>query len=209
MLISLGIKELSDRTASQVPPPGGGSMAALSGLLGIGLLQMLINLSQQTPLLSAAGSLREKQTGLDKLRLQLLALVDRDAEVLAEILDIFRRTDHTAILADAEAQQRIQKAAKEPLQIAEACLEALLIGSSLVGKVPPHAAGDLVTAVLACRTGITGALLSTVANLSWLADAELVKRLEEKVSQMKKQADQAAKALEDMVYSRDGYQAMR
>lgn len=209
MLISLPIKELADSMAGQAPPPGGGSVAALTGVFGIGLLQMLIKLSQQSPVPPNSCFLGEEQAVLDKLRLRLLELVDGDATVLAEILDIFQQTDHRAVLVDAKAQRAIRKAAEEPLQIADACMEALIIGGAMAAKVAPHAAGDLVTAVLACHTGVTGALLSTVANLPWLADAELVKRLEEKVNRMKKLADKMVKALEDTVYSRDGYQVMR
>ena len=49
MLSSLSVSEFAARLSADDMPPGGGSTAALSGLLAVGLLEMTVNYSLKSP----------------------------------------------------------------------------------------------------------------------------------------------------------------
>lgn len=54
-LVRMDLKRFSEETASESPAPGGGSVAAYVGALGVALGTMVANLSAQTRLGRALG----------------------------------------------------------------------------------------------------------------------------------------------------------
>lgn len=204
MITTLSIRDYAQSMALRQPPPGGGSTAALSGLLGVSLLAMLINLA----LPDVEAALDELQQQLAVLRERLLSLAEDDAVILAEVLAVFQ-SDAAAVRDDDRAQAVLLRAACTPLAIAEACWQALQVGERLLTALPPHAQGDLLTAALACQTGIRGALLSVAANLPWLADAVRVRELQARLQEVNESQARLLTGLTDSVYTLQPYQMLR
>ncbi|SHI92691.1 cyclodeaminase/cyclohydrolase family protein [Propionispora hippei] len=204
MITTLSIRDYAQSMALRQPPPGGGSTAALSGLLGVSLLALLINLV----LPGAAAALDEPQQQLAALRERLLSLAEEDAVILADVLAAFQ-SGASAVREDDRAQAVLLQAACVPLSIAENCLQALQVGERVLAALPPHAQGDLLTAALACQTGIKGALLSVAANLPWLADAGQVQKLKARLQEVKESQARLVAGLTDSIYAVQPYQILR
>lgn len=203
MITTLSIRDYAQSMALRQPPPGGGSTAALSGLLGVSLLTLLINLV----LPGAAAALDEPQQQLAALRERLLSLAEEDAVILADVLAVFQ--SGASAVHDDRAQAVLLQAACVPLSIAENCLQALQVGERVLATLPPHAQGDLLTAALACQTGIKGALLSVAANLPWLADAGQVEKLKARLQVVNENQARLVAGLTDRIYAVQPYQILR
>ncbi len=213
MLTSLSIKEFAARMATQEPPPGGGSTAALSGLMAAGLQEMVVNLSEGQPELAVhAGFLAIKKNDLSRLHTLLEELVDRDAQAFRKVMEAFKMPKDSPVeivIRDKAIQESMYLAAEVPIETARACLEVLEISRQLLDKTNPHALGDLTVGALAAHTGAVGALLSTAMNLPFLKDEAVVKAFEGQVLLLRTSADELIQIVKDNVYSNSTYAVMK
>jgi len=173
MLVDLNIKDFADRVASHNPVvPAGGSVMALSGLMSVCLVEMSIN--------SACGRSEKEMNEayfektkmeLTKLRSELLAYIDKDAEAYGGVLAAYKLPKST--LEEAEQRQNeIQAAAltsiEIPLEISEACILALESGIMLLPQIKHGVLGDLKIGLLVMKAVIEGSLVTAKINLQLL-----------------------------------------
>jgi formiminotetrahydrofolate cyclodeaminase len=213
MLIELSIKEFAARMATKEPPPGGGSVAALSGLMAVGLLEMVLNLSLNQPELAAHSQfLVTQKTELACLHQKMADFVDQDAEAFRDVMKVFHMPK-TVGPAELERQSALEaamrQAAEVPLAMAQACLKVLEIGQSMLGKINAHATGDLMVGVLSGHTGAKGALLCTAMNLPWLKDKTVIASLQDQILLLSKAADKLVKTIQDSVYAEATYAGLQ
>lgn len=213
MLTSLTIDRFTAALAAREPAPGGGSAAALSGLLGASLAALAVTHTRGRAEFAAhAASLAAGEDKLGRLRGDLLALIDRDAAAFSALIaayDLPRPAESERQARAAALQAAVGEAAAVPLQTARACCAVLAITSDLAGKVAPHVAGDLATGALAAHTGLTGALLNVAANLPALADETLVRAYSDQIRRLRTAGDQLAAAVQDATYGQPAFAVMR
>ncbi len=213
MLTTLTISEFTARLASQEPAPGGGSAAALSGLLGAGLVEMAISLTRGRKEFAAHEALlAEREAALGRLRIDLQLLIDRDAAAFTAVMSAYALPAETMAAQETRAaaiQQAMKEAAEVPLLTARACLAVLQIAAEVLGAVNPHAVSDLTVGVLSCHAGLMGALLNVAVNLPELTDQTLVHALREQSRLLRVRAAELATAIEAKVYSDPAFAVMR
>jgi len=174
-LPEMSITAFSDLLASDAPAPGGGSTAALAGALGVSLAAMVAGLTvgkkKYAEHEELAKSAIKDAEGIQK---QLLELMDRDTEAFNGVSAVFampKETDEQKA-ARSEAMQKALKACTlTPFEMMECALKALELTRSLVGKSNDSAASDLGVAALSLKTGIQGAWLNVLINISGIKDA--------------------------------------
>lgn len=181
MLTNMTITAFAGRVAGQQPPPGGGSVAAVSAVLGCSLLEMVLQLIGEEQVLTERAAWQQE---LSELRQQLQQQVDADAAALAAILAIF-----TSGRSPHDAQPEVLAAAQIPLQTAALCQRMLEIGRAILPHLAAHLVGDALIGIFACHTGAVGSLLSTAANLPLLTDAALVQQLQAEAERIKGAVD--------------------
>ncbi len=116
-LINLNLKQFANETASESPAPGGGSIAAYVGALGISLATMVANLSSHKK--GWDERWKEFSDYAEKgqqLKDQLIKLVDEDTRAFNRIMDAFglpksNETEKT------ERQRAIQSATKNAIEV--------------------------------------------------------------------------------------------
>lgn len=153
-LWSLSARELLDRTASSSPTPGGGSVAAVTGALGVALVEMAVAVTADAALEAVAA-------GLEPLRQRVAAAADADVEVFTALV-----TAHRLPHEDDDDRRRRQDAVEEstvrategPLALVAALLDALDVSRG----VEPLVKADVVSDVLAGRDLLTGAARAAV-----------------------------------------------
>jgi formiminotetrahydrofolate cyclodeaminase len=205
LLVNLSISQYAAKLASSEPAPGGGSAAALVGLLGASLLEMVIQLSLGRSQVSQYEDLLQSRgKELAQLHKELELLVDRDAEAFLRLMATYKMPSNS-VDEKAQRRQAIQQAvavaAQVPLNIARTSLAVLVIADQLLGKVNTHAVSDLVVGAQACHTGVVGALLNTAVNIPLLQDEELGKSLASDIRHLQSQADQHLAAVKTVVYA--------
>lgn len=213
MLTTISISEYAARLASKEPAPGGGSAAALSGVLGASLMEMVINLSQGCSEYAAYETVfAEKQAELVRLRLDLQLLVDRDATAFAAVMkahSLPQTTKAKKAARQTAIQEAVGQAAEVPLLTARSCLEVMEIGRALLDKINPHTASDLVVGALAGYTGVKGALINTAINLPLLSDQDQASAYRGQFHLIRTAAEDLLEYIENQVYAEATFAVMK
>lgn len=213
MLSSLSINEYAAKLASAEVPPGGGSTAAIYGLMATALLEMSIVYSLKSPkLVECSEALIAKQADLSRLHIELTILIDRDALALRGLLTVADMPETTAEKKQARAvalQKALKQAAEVPVETARACLEVMEIGKAILNKVDKLVVSDMMAGVAAAHAGVVASLLSTAINLSEIEDEALVSALKGQIYLLQNAADELKAVVEEKVYSTMPFKVLR
>ncbi|WP_371364076.1 Methenyltetrahydrofolate cyclohydrolase [Sporomusa rhizae] len=213
MLSSLSINEYAAKLASDEVPPGGGSTAAIYGLMATALLEMSIAYSLRSPkLVECSEALIAKQADLSRLHIELTILIDRDALALRGLLTVADMPETTAEKKQARAvalQKALKQAAEVPVETARSCLEVMEIGKAILNKVDKLVVSDMMAGVAAAHAGVVASLLSTAINLSEIEDETLVSALKGQIYLLQSAADELKAAVEGKVYSTMPFKVLR
>ena len=117
--------------ASKEPVPGGGGASALVGAIGTALGNMVGSLTVGK---KKYAHVQEDITGLkakaDALQGELLALVDRDAQVFAPLAKAYgmpKETPQEQAEKERVMEEALRACCEVPLQIMEKCCEAIAL----------------------------------------------------------------------------------
>jgi len=190
MLIDLNVKEFVNETASNSPVPGGGSVAALAGALGVALATMVANLTVGKEKYAAVESEMQEiiKTG-DDIKDKLVELVDRDATSFDGVMKAFKlpkETDEEKAARSAKIQSEYKYAASVPYETAELSMTIMDLAEVVVEKGNPNAVTDGAVAAMMSRTAVLSALLNVKINLGSIKDETFVTEMTEKVAKLEK-----------------------
>jgi len=198
-LISMNLEDFADETASESPAPGGGSISAYIGALGISLGTMVANLSSHKrgwdDRWEEFSVWAEK--GMD-IQEKLLALVDEDTNAFNKIIDAFGMPKNS----ESEKEERkmaIEHATKYaidvPLTVMDYALQSMPILLEMVKKGNPNSVTDAAVGGLCARTAVVGAFLNVKINAAGLDDKKYADKMIGKGQKMMEKAAQ----LEDKI----------
>jgi formiminotetrahydrofolate cyclodeaminase len=169
--------------------------SALAGSLGAALAGMVARLTLGRP--KYAEQEVEMQAVLsqaDRLRGQLIALVDADTGAYKVVMTAYRLPKHTDEQMAARAaaiQEALRHATDIPLATAEACVQVLNIAALAVARGNPHAASDAVVASLLAHAAFLGAAHDVRTNLKLIDDAQFCSAAEARISGLINNAEMA------------------
>jgi glutamate formiminotransferase/formiminotetrahydrofolate cyclodeaminase len=183
-LISMSLSRFADETASESPAPGGGSIAAYLGTLGISLGTMVANLSASKKgwedRWEEFGAWAEKGQQLKK---ELLFLVDEDTRAFNAIMNAFqlpKSTPEETSARKAAIQSATKNAIEVPYRVMEKSLATMDIILAMAESGNPNSASDAGVGALCARAAVSGAFLNVKINASSFDDknyaAEMIKK---------------------------------
>jgi glutamate formiminotransferase/formiminotetrahydrofolate cyclodeaminase len=184
-LVKMNLREFCNETLGDSPAPGGGSVAALMGALGVSLGGMVANLS--------AGKrgwddkleyFSDWAVRAQALKDELLLLVDEDTAAFNRVMDAFGLPKESAeekAARDAAIEQATKHAAEVPLKVMETASRSYELLSQMAEKGNPASASDVGVGALATHACIEGAALNVRINLGQLKDKNFKSALVEKV----------------------------
>lgn len=186
-LIDMTVAEYLDVLKSDAPAPGGGSVSALAGAQGAGLLLMVCDLT------SGKEKYKDYQATVDEVKPvfaeteeALAAGVDRDTEAFNMVMAAFgmpKGTDEEKAARSEAIQKGTIASTEAPLENMEHALKALVAAEQLAGKFNTNCMSDFGVAVLDLKLCIQGAYMNVKINLPGIKDkvtaAELAKRADE------------------------------
>ena len=197
-LTKLSCQEFLEKLASNAPTPGGGGSAAMVGALAVALTSMVGNLTVgKEKFAQHEAEVQELLAKAEALRLELLNLVNADAEVFNNFMVCYRMPKNT----DEEKQARnqaIQNAAKEaaevPLKIAESCLEIMKLAERIAIIGNPGAITDAAVSSIMARAALRSAVYNVVVNLKLIKDEVYNQAMYAKMEAMQNEAAALEKA---------------
>ncbi|MDR1130925.1 MAG: cyclodeaminase/cyclohydrolase family protein [Oscillospiraceae bacterium] len=156
--------------SSSEPVPGGGGACALAGALGASLAAMVGNLTAgKKKYAEYERDIQRILKDAERLRLALLALIDRDAECFAPLSRAYGLTrDNPA--RDALMEDALKLACTVPVEIMRCAAEAIALHAELAVKGSALMLSDVGVGVLCCKTALMGASLNVLTNVRLMKD---------------------------------------
>jgi len=194
MLVDLNIKDFASKVASSEPVvPAGGCVAALSGVMGVALLEMSADSAFGHP----SGEkhtefFQETKTLLANLHEELLTYIDGDAVAYQGVLDVYKQpncTPEEALARKANIQAAALVAIEVPLKISTACLTALEPGISMLPKVKRGVLGDLKIGLLVLKTCVEASLAAARINLSLIQEDRFADAFKAQINELQTNFD--------------------
>jgi len=173
-LMDLTCKGFADETASESAAPGGGSISAYIGALGVSLGTMVANLSAHKP--GWDDRWEEFSDWAEKgqaLKDKLLWLVDEDTRAFNKIMDAFglpKTSDEEKAFRSNAIQEATRYAIQIPMQVMEASLDSMEIIKAMALTGNPNSVSDAGVGALCARSAVMGAFLNVKINASGLKD---------------------------------------
>ena len=175
-LVDMTCRAFADETASESAAPGGGSIAAYMGALGAALATMVANLSSHK-----AGwddrweEFSDWAVKGQKIKDDLLALVDEDTNAFNKVMDAFglpKGTDEEKAARTAAIQSATKYATEIPFRTMERTFDSFEIIKEMAEHGNPNSASDAGVGALCARSAVMGAYLNVKTNAAGLKDRE-------------------------------------
>ena len=204
-LINLSLQEFANETASESPAPGGGSIAAYMGSLGISLATMVANLSAH----KRAWDERWKEFSAwaekgQKIKDELLYLVDEDTNAFNKIMEAFSlpKSSEQEVKFRSEAIQNATKYATEvPLKTMILAYSSFPIIKAMAEIGNPNSISDAGVGALCARSAVIGAYMNVRINAAELKDEAFKKEILAKAEKIKNEAIKEEEAILKIVYA--------
>jgi glutamate formiminotransferase / formiminotetrahydrofolate cyclodeaminase len=207
-LVKMNLREFCNETLSDSPAPGGGSVAALMGALGVSLGGMVANLS--------AGKrgwddklqyFSDWAVKAQKLKDELLALVDEDANAFNKVIEAFglpKGSDEEKKARTVAIESATKYAAETPLKVMEAAAKSYELLAEMAEQGNPASISDVGVGLLATRACVEGAALNVRINLVQLKDEKFKAALLEKIQKITAASDAQFQATNRIVEGKLG-----
>jgi glutamate formiminotransferase / formiminotetrahydrofolate cyclodeaminase len=180
-LVDMTCKGFADETASESPAPGGGSVSAYMGALGVSLGTMVANLSSHKAGWDARWEeFSEWAEKGQSLKNELLFLVDEDTRSFNKIMDAFGLPKSTAeekTFRTNAIQEATRYAIEVPFQTMQKAYETMKIIHAMVETGNPNSVTDAGVGALCARSAVMGAFLNVKVNASDLTDKTFVEEI--------------------------------
>lgn len=198
-LLDMNLTGFADETASESPAPGGGSISAYVGALGISLATMVANLSSHKRGWDKKWEKYSKWAEKGQiLKDKLLQLVDEDTRSFNAIIDAFRlpkESETDKAERKAAIQAATKKAIEVPFEIMKLSLDSFEVIQAMAEDGNPNSVTDAGVGALCARTAVHGAFLNVKINTGSLDDKVFVKSVLKEGQQMIKEANKLEKEI--------------
>ncbi len=180
-LVDLSAAALAEETASESMAPGGGSIAAYVGALGVSLGTMVANLSAHKPGWDEQWETFSKWAEKGQAyKNKLLYLVDEDTNSFNRIIEAFRlpKGSPEEIAFRQEAVEKATKYATEiPFQVMKTAFESIEVMQAMIKDGLPNSLSDAGVGVLCARTAVLGAYFNVRINAKDIKDKAFVEKI--------------------------------
>ena len=197
------VVDFVNEVSRETPAPGGGSIAALAGSLGVSLASMVANISvgksEFDPRYDDLCDLAEKA---QRVKNELVHAVDADTEAFNSVLDAMHMPMDTSEQEEARntaIREGYKSAARVPLRTAELCNQALKLCLNAARIGNEAVTSDAGTGALMAYAGLHGAIYNVRINLPKTEDPKFIANMEKNLDQLLKEAGKTCDAVQDEV----------
>ncbi len=205
-LVDLSLTDFTNETAAESPAPGGGSISAYVGALGVALGTMVANLSAH-------------KRGWDdkweyysdwavkgqRYKEKLMFLVDEDTNAYNKILDAYRLPKSTQNEKEARSLAIVEAtkfAINAPLEVMQCALNSMEVMQEMAKTGLEASVSDAAVGAMCALTAVRGAYLNVRINCLGFKDAQFVSSAMENAEQILKEATKVEKEIMAVVLSK-------
>jgi glutamate formiminotransferase / formiminotetrahydrofolate cyclodeaminase len=173
-LVNSSLTDFANETASESTAPGGGSIAAYVGALGVSLAGMVANLSSHKrgwdERWQEFSDWAEKA---ENYKNELLKLVDADTAAFTKIMEAFtmpRATDAEKAQRTEHIQAATKYAIEVPFKVMETAYASMEVIKAMVITGNPNSVTDAGVGALCARAAVMGAFMNVRVNATGYND---------------------------------------
>lgn len=180
-LVNLSLTRFTEETAADSPAPGGGSVAAYVGALGVSLGTMVANLSSGKK--GWEDRWEEFSAWAEKgqaLRKELIFLVDEDTRSFNAIMNAFqlpKENGEEKLIRKKAISDATRYAIEVPMRVMKTALSTMEVIEAMVEKGNPASVTDGAVGILCARTAVHGAWLNVQINCKGFEDQVFVDQM--------------------------------
>lgn len=202
-LIDLTLTEFANETAAESPAPGGGSISAYVGALGVSLGGMVANLSAHK---RGWDDKWEYYSGwaekAQAYKTQLLNLVDEDTRAFTEIMNAFglpKSTEQEIAARTSAIIAATKSATLVPYKVMEVSFNSMEVMLEMAKTGLPASISDAGVGAMCARTAIRGAHLNVRINVKDLDAPEFVSDVLHKAKTIERKSEELERDILDLV----------
>lgn len=187
-LVDLTVSNFAEETAGESMAPGGGSIAAYVGALGVSLGTMVANLSAH----KRGWDERWEEFSQWAVKGQayknkLLFLVDEDTNSFNKIIDGFRMpkgTDEEKELRKQAIEDATKYATEIPFQVMETAYNSMEVMQAMLKDGLQNSLSDAGVGILCAKTAVTGAYFNVRINAKDIKDRNFAENIIERAEKI-------------------------
>lgn len=187
-LIDLTLKDFVDETAAESPAPGGGSISAYVGTLGVALGTMVANLSANKRGWDAKWEYYSNWAVKgQKYKQQLLALVDEDTNAFNKIIEAFRlpkSNEEEKEIRTKAIEDATKYATEVPFKVMETAQQSMEVMLEMAKNGLPNSLSDAGVGALCAKTAVYGAYFNVRINAKDIKDKAFAEEILKKAKQV-------------------------
>lgn len=199
VLICQTLQQFADTTASDSPAPGGGSISAYVGTLGVALGTMVANLSAvKSGWESKVSKFSKWAVKGQKIKDTLLYLVDEDTKAFNAIMESFKlpkNNDDEKWIRNNAIKDATRYAIEVPFKVMKTSYTAFDLIEEMAKNGNPNSASDAGVGALCIKTAVNGAYLNVKINCKDFDDEIYVTALEKECKEILANTDKREKEI--------------
>jgi glutamate formiminotransferase/formiminotetrahydrofolate cyclodeaminase len=192
-LVDFTVKGFADETASESMAPGGGSISAYVGALGVSLGTMVANLSAHKPGWDEQWEFFSKWAEKGQhYKKDLLFLVDEDTNAFNKIIDGFRMPKSTTEeieLRKAAIENATKYATEIPFKVMETAYNSMEVMMAMAKEGIQNSLSDAGVGALCARTAVVGAYFNVRINAKDIKDRSFAEEILSKAEEIYKKTN--------------------
>lgn len=180
-LVDMTLSAFADETASESPAPGGGSISAYMGALGVSLATMVANLSSHKK--GWDEKWEEFSNWADageKFKNELIKLVDADTKAFNLIMTAFglpKITEEEKKTRKDAIQEATKFAIEIPFKVMETAYASMEVIQAMASFGNPNSVSDAGVGALCARSAVIGAFMNVRINAAGYDDHNYVQEI--------------------------------
>lgn len=175
MLINMKLVEFLNVLASELPTPGGGSVAGLANCLSAALLQMFCKISLKNANEEEYELFEKILAETKEIFKKVIAFIDEDAKAFDKVMAAYKLpkdTEQEKEIRRNKIQEALYEAAMIPLENAKYASKLIEISKELEGKGTLSALSDWKCAIHIAEAAFKCAKENVLINLESIKDEE-------------------------------------
>jgi glutamate formiminotransferase/formiminotetrahydrofolate cyclodeaminase len=180
-LVDMSLTDFMNETASESPAPGGGSISAYMGSLGVALATMVDNLSSHKRGWDDRWEEFSEWANKGKtFQEELNKMVDEDTNAFNKIMDAFslpKKTEEEKAARQEAIAAATKYAIEVPLKVMQTAYNSLEVVQKMAEIGNPNSVSDAGVGALAIRSAVMGAHLNVKINCAGFKDTAYVEKM--------------------------------
>ncbi len=180
-LVNMTISDFADELSTDSPAPGGGSVAALNGVLASSLIAMVTNLTHgKKGYENYYDDVEKIGVKAQKIKYKLLDLIDKDTDAFNELMAAMKmpkKTDEQKKQKEIAMEEATKNATLIPFNVMETINQLMDVLDEITEKGNQNSISDVGVGAINALACAEGAYMNVLINLSSIKDKEFVDKL--------------------------------